>query len=110
MAEAQVTADDLLEAALRLRPDRIILGEVRGAEAYAYLRTINTGHPGSITTIHADSAEGALEQLALIILQTGVQLGREDILHYARGVIDVVIQLERGGAGRRGVREILLTR
>ena len=57
--EARVTVDTLLQASLRLRPDRIFLGEIRGAEAYSLLRAINTGHPGSITTVHADSPAGA---------------------------------------------------
>lgn len=58
---AKVTPQQLLEASLRLRPDRIILGELRGAEAFTYLRAINSGHPGSLTTIHADNPELAFE-------------------------------------------------
>ena len=108
LGEARVSADDLLQSALRLRPDRIILGELRGLEAYTFLRTINTGHPGSMTTIHADSPEGAIEQLALIVLQSGTQLRREDIVHYASGVIDAVVQLERRG-GQRQVSRIAMT-
>ena len=107
--EARVSAEELLQAALRMRPDRIILGELRGIEAYAFLRAVNTGHPGSLSTIHADSPEGALEQLALIVLQAGAQLRREDVLHYAAQVIDVVVQLERRG-GERRVARILRTR
>ncbi len=102
LGEARVTADDLLQASLRMRPDRIILGEVRGGEAYTFLRAINTGHPGSLTTLHADSPEGAMEQLALIILQSGVHLRREDVVHYVTHVVDVIVQLER----RNGVRQI----
>lgn len=107
--EARVSAEDLLQAALRMRPDRIILGELRGVEAYAFLRAVNTGHPGSLSTIHADSPEGALEQLALIVLQAGAQLRREDVIHYAAQVIDVVVQLERRD-GRRRIARILRTR
>lgn len=107
--EARVSAEDLLQAALRMRPDRIILGELRGVEAYAFLRAVNTGHPGSLSTIHADSPEGALEQLALIVLQSGAQLRREDVLHYAAQVIDVVVQLERRD-GQRRIARILRTR
>lgn len=70
LGEAQVTANDLLTASLRMRPDRIILGELRGPEAFAFLRAVNTGHPGSMTTIHADSSEGAIEQLVLLTLQS----------------------------------------
>ena len=100
--EARVNTDDLLQASLRMRPDRIILGELRGIEAYTFLRAVNTGHPGSMTTIHADSPQGAIEQLALIILQSGVQLRREDIVAYVLNVVDIVVQLER----RDGVRRI----
>ena len=100
---------DLLQAALRMRPDRIILGELRGGEAYTFLRAVNTGHPGSLTTIHADSPDRAIEQLALIVLQTGTQLTREDIVHYIRSVVDLVVQLERRG-GQRIVSQIMTTR
>ncbi len=109
LGEARVSADDLLQAALRMRPDRIILGEVRGTEAYTFLRAVNTGHPGSITTIHADSPEGAIEQLALIVLQAGTRLRREDITHYATSVIDAVVQLERRD-GHRQIARIMMTR
>ncbi len=74
--EARVTTDDLLQAALRLRPDRIVLGELRGGEAVSFLRAINTGHPGSFSTIHANSPSGALEQLALMVMQSGLGLSR----------------------------------
>ena len=65
-----------------MRPDRIILGELRGEEAFAFLRAINTGHPGSMTTVHADSAERAIEQIVLLVLQAGTQLNRDDVRHY----------------------------
>ena len=107
--EARVSTDDLLQASLRMRPDRIILGELRGGEAYTFLRAVNTGHPGSLTTIHADSPEGAIEQLALIILQSGVALRHEDIVRYVTGVVDVVVQLERAG-GQRRVARMMMTR
>ena len=103
--EARVTADDLLQASLRMRPDRIILGELRGVEAYTFLRAVNTGHPGSLTTLHADSPEGAIQQLALIVLQSGMQLRREDIVHYVTGVIDIFVQLDRT-RGKRRVSQI----
>lgn len=105
LGEARVNADDLLQASLRMRPDRIILGELRGAEAYTFLRAINTGHPGSMSTIHADSPTKAIEQMALIILQSGTSLRREDIVHYIRTTVDLFVQLERRG-GRRIVRTI----
>jgi type IV secretion system protein VirB11 len=90
-----------------MRPDRIILGELRGTEAYAFLRAINTGHPGSMTTVHADSAERAIEQIVLLVLQAGTQLGRDDVRHYVSRTIDVFVQLARIG-GRRHVAEVVL--
>ncbi|HEY0596136.1 P-type DNA transfer ATPase VirB11 [Sphingopyxis sp.] len=100
LGEAHVTANDLVSASLRMRPDRIILGELRGPEAFAFLRAINTGHPGSMTTIHADTVERAFEQLALLVLEGGSTLQREDILAYVRMTVDVVLQLSRDAAGR----------
>ena len=100
LGEAAVTANDLVSASLRMRPDRIILGELRGPEAFAFLRAINTGHPGSMTTIHADSVERAFEQLALLVLEGGSTLKREDILAYVRTTVDVVLQLGRNASGR----------
>jgi type IV secretion system protein VirB11 len=100
IGESRVTAEDLLQAALRLRPDRIILGELRGREAFAFLRAVNTGHPGSITTVHADSPAGAINQIALLVLQSGLNLRWEDIRAYVRGAVDIIVQLERR-AGKR---------
>ncbi len=71
---AKVTTQDLIEACLRLRPDRIIVGELRGAEAFSFLRAINTGHPGSISTLHADTPLMAIEQLKLMVMQAGLGL------------------------------------
>ena len=105
LGEASVSAADLLEAALRLRPDRIIMGEIRGIEALSFLRAVNTGHPGSITTIHASSPDGAIEQLALIAAQAGTDLGREELKAYMRSVLDIVIQLGRAD-GQRLVTDI----
>lgn len=99
--EARVSVDDLLQAALRLRPDRIIVGEIRGGEAVTFLRAINTGHPGSFTTVHANTPEGALEQIALMVMQGGMALPRAEILSYVRSVADVVVQLGRVGGERR---------
>jgi type IV secretion system protein VirB11 len=99
--EAIVSADDLLTAALRMRPDRIILGELRGPEAFTFLRAVSTGHPGSMTTLHADNPERAMEQLAMLVLQRGVGLSRLDIIDYLRSVIDIYIQVERSSVGRR---------
>lgn len=103
---AKVTTQDLIEACLRLRPDRIIVGELRGAEAFSYLRAVNTGHPGSIATIHADSPVLAIEQLILMIMQADLGITREQIKAYVESVIQVVIQLKRGEKGKRFVSEI----
>jgi len=105
LGEARVTANELLQAALRLRPDRIVLGELRGAESVSFLRAINTGHPGSFSTIHANSLRGALDQLALMVMQTGIGLSRTDTIEYAASVIDVIVQLGRVG-GRRQITAI----
>lgn len=104
--EANVTAEELLQAALRMRPDRLLLGEMRGAEAFSFLRAVNTGHPGSISTIHANSCAGAIEQVALLALQARVNLGRAEIIAYARSVIDIVVQLRRDIQGNRIISEI----
>ena len=109
LGEAQVSADSLLAASLRMRPDRIIVGELRGPEAYTFLRAVNTGHPGSMTTVHADSAERAIEQIALLVLQTGTRLGRDDVHHYVGTTVDLFVQLDRTG-GKRHVAEIVLAR
>ena len=108
LGEAKIDMNDLLAASLRMRPDRIILGELRGPEAYAFLRAINTGHPGSMTSVHADSAERAIEQIVLLVLQAGTQLGRDDVRHYVRSTVDVFVQLTRTG-GRRRVAEVVLS-
>ncbi|HKX80586.1 MAG TPA: P-type DNA transfer ATPase VirB11 [Novosphingobium sp.] len=105
LGEAKVSANDLLQAALRLRPDRIVLGELRGTETVSFLRAINTGHPGSFSTVHANSPRGALEQIALMAMQTGIGLSRAETLEYAASVIDIVVQLDRS-EGKRGVSAI----
>ncbi|RJY09859.1 P-type DNA transfer ATPase VirB11 [Aurantiacibacter aquimixticola] len=105
LGEAKVTANELLQSALRLRPDRIVLGELRGAESVSFLRAINTGHPGSFSTIHANSLRGALEQLSLMVMQTGIGLSRSDTIAYAASVIDVIVQLDRS-EGKRGISAI----
>jgi type IV secretion system protein VirB11 len=103
---AKVTPQHLLEASLRLRPDRIILGELRGAEAFTFLRAINSGHPGSITTIHADNPRLAFEQLALLVMQANLGMNRHQILEYVRSIIPIVVQLKRDEKGRRYLSEV----
>jgi len=101
MGEADVSAEDLLVAALRMRPDRIILGEVRGIEALTFLRAVNTGHPGSLSTIHADSPERAIDQLALLVLSAGSNLSFANAFDYISRSIDFVVQLNRADGQRR---------
>jgi len=108
---ASVTIQSLLEASLRMRPDRLFVGEVRGSEAFAFLRAINTGHPGSMSTVHADTPLGAYEQLAMMVMQSGLSAAypKADLISYIQSVIPIVIQLRREG-GRRGVSEIFFAR
>lgn len=91
---ARVTPKQLLESCLRMKPDRILLAELRSEEAFDYLRNVNSGHPGSITSIHAASAELAFEQLVLLVKQSraGCELSRRDIKHLLYLLVDVVIQ------------------
>ncbi len=103
---AKVTTQDLIEACLRLRPDRIIVGELRGKEAFSFLRAINTGHPGSISTLHADAPSMALEQLKLMVMQAGLGMPPEEVKKYILAVVDIVVQLRRGEGGKRYVSEI----
>lgn len=108
---ASVSIQSLLEASLRMRPDRLFVGEVRGSEAFAFLRAINTGHPGSMSTVHADTPLGAYEQLAMMVMQSGLSAAypKADLISYIQSVIPIVIQLRREG-GRRGVSEIFFAR
>ena len=97
----------LMVSALRMRPDRLILGEMRGEEALAFLEAINTGHPGSISTIHANSPVLALDRLALMTMGAATRLTRADVLEYAARTLDLIIQVGRED-GRRGVEEVYL--
>lgn len=103
---ANVTVEDLIEASLRLRPDRIIIGELRGSEAFSFLRAVNTGHPGSIATLHADTPVMALEQLKLMVMQAGLGMPPAEIFSYILSVIEIVVQLKRGDKGVRYISEI----
>ncbi len=103
---ANVNTQDLIEACLRLRPERIIVGELRGAEAFSFLRAINTGHPGSISTLHADTPAMALEQLKLMVMQAGLGMEPAEIMSYIKNVVEVVVQLKRGAKGVRFISEV----
>lgn len=102
---AKVDIQDLLEASLRLRPDRIFLGELRGSEAFSFLRAVNTGHPGSISTVHADTPDGAIEQIAMMVMQADLGMEHAQIIAYIKTIIDVIIQWRRVG-GKREISAI----
>ena len=89
-----MTPKQLLECCLRMRPDRILLAELRAEEAFDYLRCVNSGHPGSITSVHATSAELAFEQLVLLVKQSsgGRDLARSEIKSLLHLLVDVVVQ------------------
>ncbi|HEU4905349.1 MAG TPA: CpaF family protein [Solirubrobacterales bacterium] len=102
----EVSIRDLLRNALRMRPDRIVIGEVRGAEALDLLTALNTGHRGALSTVHANSPADALVRLETLALMAGVGLPHEAIAVQVRRGIDLVVQLERRGDGARRVTEI----
>lgn len=95
-----ITIRDLLRSALRLRPDRVIVGEVRGAEALDLVMALNTGHRGSLTTVHANSPEEALLRIETLALMAGT-FSRHSIATQLTTAIDVVVQVERRGTERR---------
>jgi len=97
----EVTARDLVRNSLRMRPDRIIVGEVRGAEALDMLQAMNTGHDGSLTTIHANSARDALARVENMVSMTGIQFPTKGLRAQMASAIHVVLQVERQEDGRR---------
>jgi pilus assembly protein CpaF len=104
--KSAVTFDDLLKSALRWRPDRIILGEVRGVEARTLLDSLNTGHGGSLATIHANSAAKALRRFANLVMRNHAQATIADIEAEIAEAVDVVVHVEREPGCRR-IREVL---
>ena len=107
--KANITFDDLLKSALRWRPDRIILGEVRGIEARTLLDSFNTGHAGSLATIHANSAGKALHRFANLVMRNHAQSTFSDTEAEIAEAVDFVVHVERQ-PGRRIVREVLALR
>jgi pilus assembly protein CpaF len=101
-----VTIRDLLRAALRHRPDRIIVGEVRGSEAYDLLEALNTGHAGSLSTIHANSAAQALNRFASCVTQSCIDIPYDVIRDQIQACVQLVIHLHRVD-GRREVSQLL---
>lgn len=104
--EGEVTIRDLVRNSLRMRPDRIIVGEVRGKEAFDMLQAMNTGHEGSLTTLHANSPVDALNRLETMMLMNEMEIPVSAIRGYIDNAIDIVVQVERLMDGRRKVTSI----
>lgn len=104
--EGEVTIRDLVINSLRMRPDRIIVGEVRGKEAFDMLQAMNTGHDGSLTTMHANGAVDALNRLETMVLMAGLDIPIKAIREYIANALDIVINIERLTDGKRKVVSI----
>jgi pilus assembly protein CpaF len=104
--EGEVRIRDLVRNALRMRPDRIIVGEVRGAETLDMLQAMNTGHDGSLTTIHANSARDALHRLEMLVLMAGVELPVKAIREQIAGGFDLLVHIARLVDGSRRITQI----
>jgi len=105
-SKGAVTQRDLVKNSLRMRPDRIVVGEVRGAEAMDMLQAMNTGHDGSLTTIHANSARDALSRVENMVMMTGIEFPQRSLRAQIASALDVVVQLERHEDGHRRVVSI----
>ena len=101
----EITIRDLIRAALRMRPNRVIIGEVRGAETFELLSALNTGHAGSLSTAHANSVKDMISRLETMVLM-GVQLPLEAIRRQIASGIEILVHLGRGEDGSRRVEEI----
>ncbi len=101
--DEQISASKLFKACLRLRPDRVLLSELRGAEAWSFLRAANSGHPGSMSTVHADTPEGCFKQLVFMMQQAGSTFSEENLHTYIKSIIPIVIQLKRSTHSTRFV-------
>lgn len=104
--QGEVTIRDLVINSLRMRPDRIIVGEVRGKEAFDMLQAMNTGHSGSLTTMHANSPHDALNRLETMVLMAGMEIPVKAIREYVENTIDIVVQISRLSDGKRKVTSI----
>jgi pilus assembly protein CpaF len=102
----QVTQRDLVRNALRMRPDRIIVGEVRGPEAFDMMQAMNTGHNGSMSTVHANSARDALSRVENMVLMANVNLPSRAICSQMVSALDLIVQIERMRDGSRKVTEV----
>ena len=101
--EGEVTVRDLVINSLRMRPDRIIVGEVRGKEAFDMLQAMNTGHDGSLSTLHANGPKDALNRLETMVLMSGIQIPVNAIREYIEKAIDLVVSIERLQDGKRKI-------
>ena len=104
--EGEITVRDLVKNSLRMRPDRIIVGEVRGKEAFDMMQAMNTGHEGSITTLHANSSVDAINRLETMMLMNDMELPVNAIRNYIEKAIDIVIQIDRLSDGKRKITSI----
>lgn len=104
--QGEITQRDLLKNALRMRPDRILLGEVRGAEAFDMLQAMNTGHDGSLSTLHANSPEDALLRLENMLNMGTVNMQAELIRRQIGSALDLLVQIQRGADGKRRITHI----
>lgn len=102
----EVTMRDLVRNALRMRPDRIIIGEVRGEEAFDLLQAMNTGHDGALTTLHANSTKDALDRLETMVLMGGIDIPILAIRQYINDAVDIVVHMSRMRDGRRKITTI----
>lgn len=103
----EIELSDLLRAALRLRPDRLVLGEIRGTEAIHLLHALNTGHDGSMSTIHANSAADAVTRLCTLVIQSAANWPLAAVHEHVARAIDVIVHVERGADGHRSIREVV---
>jgi len=101
-----VSVRDLVRAALRMRPDRLVVGEVRGGEAFDMLQAVNTGHDGSLSTVHANSPVDALARLETLVLLGGVALPLAAVRSQLASALDAVVQVARGANGTRQIVEV----
>jgi pilus assembly protein CpaF len=104
--KGQVTTRDLVRNALRMRPDRIIVGEVRGPEAFDMLQAMNTGHAGSLSTIHANSARDALSRIENMVQMSAMGLSSKSIRTEITSAIHLIVQLDRQRDGVRRITEV----
>ena len=102
----EVTVRDLVRNSLRMRPDRIIIGEVRGSEAFDMLQAMNTGHDGSLTSVHANGAKDAIKRLETMVLMDGLDIPVKAIREYVNDALDLVVHISRMKDGRRKITDI----